>query len=69
MDKNDLVLDDIKMYTTKDIQEIFHIGRNKAYDLCKTSGFPSIKLGNTTLVPKPQLEKWIEENIGCEIIL
>ena len=32
------------LYTVDDIQRIFKLGKNKAYELLRSDGFPSIKL-------------------------
>lgn len=61
--------EELIMYTIEDVMKIFRIGRNKAYNLCKTKGFPAIKKGAKTLIPKIQLMKWIKENLECEIYL
>ena len=61
--------DELVLYTVTDIMKIFKIGKNKAYDLCKVKGFPTIKIGCKTLIPKEQLKKWISENQDCEIFL
>ena len=34
------------------------IGENAAYDLIKTSGFPSIPIGNRFIVPRTAFEIW-----------
>ena len=60
-DEND---NDIILYTIEDIQRIFKIGRTKAYALVASPGFPTIKIKKKTLVPKKQLNKWIDQNIG-----
>ena len=52
------------MYDVNDIQNIFKIGRSKAYQLLSSSGFPSIKLNKKLLVEKGKLEEWIAKNSG-----
>ena len=52
------------MYDVSDIQNIFKIGRSKAYQLLSSSGFPSIKLNKKLLVEKGKLEEWIAKNSG-----
>lgn len=54
----------IIMYGVDDIQEIFMIGRTKAYQLMSSSGFPAIKLNKKLLVEKQKLEEWISKNSG-----
>ena len=52
------------LYTVDDIQQIFKIGRSKAYQLLSSSGFPTIKLNKKLLVEKSKLEDWIAKNSG-----
>ena len=58
----------IQMYTVDDIQNIFMIGRTKAYQLMSSSGFPAIKLNRKFLVEKSKLEEWISKNSGKKYI-
>ncbi len=46
--------------TIKDLQSILKIGRDKAYKLASTKGFPSIKIGNTIRIPKEQFDTWVK---------
>lgn len=55
---------EIVLYTVGDIQRIFKIGRNKAYRLLSSDGFPAIKLNKKLLVEKRKLEDWISKNSG-----
>lgn len=55
---------DIKLYTVDDVQQIFNIGRTKAYQLMSSSGFPSIRLNKKLLVERNKLEDWIAKNCG-----
>ena len=57
------------LYGVKDIQQIFGIGKNLAYKLIKTSGFPSININGRYYIPKSKLDKWIESNTGRHIEL
>lgn len=54
------------LYTVADIQKIFKCGKNQAYALVHSSGFPKIKFNNKFLVPKDKLEKWINTYTGKE---
>lgn len=65
-DENDK---DIVLYTIEDIQRIFQIGRTKAYALVASAGFPTIRINKKTLVPKKQLNEWIDKNIGKSWLL
>ena len=46
---------------TRDLQEQLTIGREKAYKLMHTSGFPSIKIGGTYFVSQDELQKWLQK--------
>lgn len=45
---------------TRDLQDQLSIGRDKAYKLMHTSGFPSIKIGDTYFVSQDELQKWLQ---------
>jgi len=60
---------DIIMYNTKDIQNIFKCGKRQVYELIHTAGFPSIKIGRKILVERQALLKWLEKNKGKEILI
>ncbi len=49
-----------------DIKEILGLGLNNTYDIVKSSGFPSIKIGKRYLVPQIEFEKWLEKNVYKE---
>jgi len=44
----------------RDLQVQLRIGRDKAYKLMHTSGFPSIKIGGTYFVSQDELQKWLQ---------
>ena len=46
-------------YNTKDIQNILHIGKNKATNLMSQKDFPSIKLGGKWLIKKEHFDDFI----------
>ncbi len=58
-----------KLLRVKDIEEIFGCGRNKAYELMKSPGFPAIRIGKNLYVSKEELEKWLEDYTGKEYYL
>lgn len=49
----------ITLYTAKDIQRIFHCGKNKAYEIMHMHGFPSFRINSAIYVEKNELKKWI----------
>ena len=46
-------------YTTKDLMEILHIGKNKANSLMTQKDFPSMKLGNKWLIKKENFDDFM----------
>lgn len=61
--QNNIKLDnDIILYTTKDIQNIFKCGRKKAYEIMHIKGFPAFKIDTMIYVEKKELEKWLTHN-------
>lgn len=57
----------IEFYTVQDVQEILHIGKTKAYNLCKMKLFPILKIGNKTLIYKKEFYQWLRENENLTI--
>lgn len=47
------------LLTVKDLQALLNIGRDTAYALMHSSGFPSIKLGGRYFVSREELDKWL----------
>ena len=47
------------MLTVKDLQRILKIGRDRAYALMKSKGFPSMKLGGRYYVSEEALNRWL----------
>ena len=50
------------MLNVKDIQLFFGIGKRQAYELVRTDGFPTLKIGTTIKIPKHLLKDWIKVN-------
>lgn len=61
--------DDIILYTPSDIQKIFMCGKNQAYQLIHSNGFPKIQINRKLYVPKDKLEKWINGNTGKKLLI
>lgn len=57
---------EIVLYTIKDIQNIFKLGRTKAYELMASDGFPSFKLNSRVYVEKAKLNEWVSKQAGKE---
>lgn len=67
MNKPDKDNDELVFYTVKDLQRILKCCQVRAYELMKTSGFPSIKLNRKYIVEKTAFEKWISKQAGRQI--
>ena len=52
------------MYDVKDIQQIFRCGKNTAYELLNSPGFPSFKIGRKIYVFPEDLFQWVGKNKG-----
>ena len=49
------------------VAEVLGISRAAGYDLVRSQGFPSFKIGNRILVPKDKLLEWIDKQVeGCK---
>ena len=48
-------------YTVTEMAKALNIGRNKAYELVKTDGFPAVYIGSTIRIPIEALNKWLNE--------
>lgn len=47
--------------TVPEVGEALGISRAKAYDLVRSEGFPSMRIGTRILVPRDKLIRWIDE--------
>lgn len=54
----------IRLYTVEDIQNIFKIGRTKAYELMSSDGFPSFRVNRKIYVSKSDLDIWVSKMRG-----
>ena len=55
-------MEQIKMLDVKDLQKTLKIGRNSAYNLMQTEGFPSLQIGRKWLVSEEALREWLIDN-------
>lgn len=51
-----------KMFTLKDIQDMFQISHNTAYRLVNSRNFPKITINRRHYIPHSQLRRWIDQN-------
>lgn len=49
------------MLTTKDLQQILKIGRDRAYALMRSKAFPSMKIGTRYYVTQEALDDWLRK--------
>ena len=54
----------MQVYTTKELQAILKIGRNMAYELMRSDGFPSFQINSKYLVTETALNEWLESAKG-----
>ena len=52
------------VYTVKELSNILHIGRNTAYALMKTDGFPSYQINKQYFITDANLDNWLNSIIG-----
>ena len=57
-----------KLLTVKDVQYILNVGRTTAYQLMRSSGFPTLRINNRLLVSQEALEKWIQTYSGRQYL-
>lgn len=59
--------DDYQMLTTKELAKLTGLGRDKAYALMNSHGFPAIKIGKSFRVTFKAYKIWADNNIGRTI--
>lgn len=52
--------------SVKELAQVMGIGENAARQLCKSKGFPAIKVGSRTLIPIRKFEEWLNNSVGQE---
>ncbi len=48
------------LLTVKDLQSFLKVGRDTAYALMHSQGFPSMKIGGRYYVSQVELNKWLD---------
>ena len=51
------------MLTVPEVGEALGISRASAYELVRSKGFPSMRIGTRIIVPKDKLIAWINEQV------
>ena len=62
-------LNNIEIYTTKEMMEILKFGKTKMNELLRSGEFPAVKIGGQYRITKEALEQWMRHNEGKEIYL
>ena len=57
------------LYTVSDIQNIFKCGKRQAYELVNSHNFPAFKINSKIYVDKKELEKWLKQQHGKQVII
>lgn len=58
-----------RLLTVKDLQAVFSCGKDKAYQLMHSSGFPTIQVGGRYYVRHDDLDRWLSAYTGRKYIL
>lgn len=53
--------------TVPEVGEVLGLSRAKAYDLARSEGFPSMRIGTRILVPRDKLIRWIDKQTETQI--
>ena len=53
------------MLSVPDVASALGISRAGAYELVRSDGFPSLRIGSRIIVPKGNLIDWINANTGA----
>jgi excisionase family DNA binding protein len=49
-----------RTYTVLEVAEILGIGRNTAYEICRTGELPTIRIGGRVLVPRAVIDELLK---------
>lgn len=50
--------------SAEDVAQVLGISRAQAYNLMRSKGFPTLKIGKRMTVPKNKLIEWIDANMA-----
>lgn len=53
------------MLSVPDVASVLGISRAGAYELVRSDGFPSLRIGSRIVVPKEKFIGWINANTGA----
>jgi excisionase family DNA binding protein len=52
-----------KFLSVPEIRDILGISSSRAYDLVRSAGFPSLRVGRRIVVDRPLFEAWIRQQL------
>jgi len=53
------------VFTVKETAQFLGVNPIKCYELCRTPGFPVVRIGQKRLVvPKEALKRWLDAQVG-----
>lgn len=52
-----------RTYTVLEVAEILGIGRNTAYEICRTGEIPTIRIGGRVLVPRTAIDELLKRAV------
>lgn len=52
-----------RCYTVAEIMDILGISKRKAYELCKSEQFRTVRIGNAIRISKVSFDEWLDNNI------
>ena len=57
--------DELPLYLNADtVSKLLGISISSAYELMNEEGFPSVRIGKRLIVPKENLQAWVESYLG-----
>lgn len=57
--------DELPLYLNADtVAKLLGISISSAYELMNEEGFPSVRIGKRLIVPKENLQVWVESHLG-----
>lgn len=59
-------MDDVKILRVNDLMQRMGIGRDRAYAIMKSKGFPAMKIGVTYFVTETNFYRWLDDYAGKE---
>lgn len=60
-ERKGLNMNETWLLTVKELMQHLHVGRDKAYALMHSSGFPAIRIGSQYFVDKDALRTWVDK--------